>query len=123
MAGISKISELEARKRALVTESEICREAFKAEIDNLRLHAGNFFHTFDRVRSIGTWLMLAGPVAVPLLSFLFRKNTSEQPQPAKFKGRIATALLALKLYRKYGPLVRSAVRHFKTRRRSTAEAR
>lgn len=123
MAGVSKISELEARKRALVTESELCREAFRTEIDNLHSHATSFFHKFDRIRSVGPWVMLAGPVALPLLSMLFRGRKKEAPQAPRAKGVIATALIAFRLYRKYWPLVKSTVSQFRSRRRATREAR
>lgn len=123
MAGVSKISELEARKRALVTESEICREAFRTEIDNLHSHAASFFHKFDRIRSVGPWVMMAGPVAFPLLSMLFRRRKKEAPQTVRAKGAIATALIAFRLYRKYSPLVKSVVSHLRSRRHASREAR
>jgi hypothetical protein len=122
MAGISKIRDLEARKRALVTESEICRETLKAEVENLRLHGAAFLHKFDRVRSIGPWVLAAAPVAIPLLGLLTgRKNKA--PKRSPIKGGIATGLLAVRLYRRYGPLLRSLIAQLRARRRSAAEAR
>jgi len=123
MAGISKISELEARKHALVTESEICREQFKAELENLGQYSATFFQKFDRARSTGTWLILVGSIAVPLLSFVWRKKSTETSHSPKLKARVATGLLALRLFRKYGPIVKSLFGHFKERRRSASEAR
>jgi hypothetical protein len=123
MAGISKIGELEARKRALVTESEICREALKAEIENLRIQTGRYLRQVDRLRSIRPWLTLAVPLAIPFLGSLFRKHPKGAPQQSGIKGRIATALMALRLYRKYGPLVRGIIGRVRARQRAAAEAR
>jgi hypothetical protein len=124
MAGNAKITELEARKRALVTESELCREALKAELANLHAHASGFVHTFDRIRSVAPWLMLAGPVAVPILSFFFKRSPDKAaPHRSGFKGALATGLLALKTYRKYGPIVRSLVDQFRAKRRAARQSR
>jgi hypothetical protein len=118
MAGISKIEELQARKRALVTESEICREAFSAELDSLKSHAAGFVHRFDKVRTVGPWLMLAGPLVFPLARLVFRRREQPVAKPSKTKGVFAAAMVGLRLYRKYGPLVRSMVTQFQAKRRA-----
>jgi hypothetical protein len=120
MAGISKIRELEARKRALVTQSKICRETLKADIQNLLLYGSNIRKRLDRVRGVGPWLLLAAPMAAPLLGFFLHKKNNA-PRPSRVKGGIATGLLALRLYRKYSPFVRTLVSHFVSRRRATED--
>src|SRR6185369_6242961 len=122
MAGISKIGELEVRKRALAAQSEVYRETLKAEVANLRLHSAGFIHKVERIRRIGPWLMLAVPVAAPLLGLLGRKKP-QAPKPSRLKGGIATGLMALRLYRKYGPLMRGLVAHFRNKRNGPAEER
>jgi hypothetical protein len=119
MAGISKIAELHARKRALVTQSEIWRETFKADIGNLILYGSRVRNRFDNIRSVGPWLLLALPAAAALLGLFLYRNEKKNgaPEPSKVKGGIATALLAFRLYRKYGPMVRNLVTHFSSRRR------
>jgi hypothetical protein len=123
MAGISKIAELEARKRALVTQSEIWRETLKADIENLRLYGSSVRNRFDKILRVGPWLLLALPVAAPLLGLFLHRNKKKNgaPEPSKVKGGIATALLGFRLYRKYGPMVRNLVTHFASRRRVTED--
>ena len=126
MAGIAKIRELEARKRALVTESEICRETLRADVQNLQLYGASFFKRIDQIRGIGPWLLLALPMAAPLVSFFSRKRASQEPhstRPSGIKGGFATAMLALRLYRKYGPLVRTLVAKLASKRRTAPEDR
>src|SRR5579859_6822271 len=124
MAGVTKVSELEARKKALVTESEICRETLKAEAENLRAYGVGFFKKIDRVRSFGPWLMLAAPMAIPLVRlFGGRKATTSPPPPSPIKSRLAMLMLGLRLYRQYGPLIRSFATQFLARRRPASESR
>ena len=126
MAGIAKIAELEARKRALVAESEICRETLRADVQNLQLYGASFFKRIDQIRGIGPWLLLALPMAAPLVSLFSRKRapqSSHSARPSGIKGGFATALLALRLYRKYGPLVRTLVEKLVSKRRRAPEDR
>ncbi len=122
MAGVSKIRELEARKRALVAECEICRETLKAEVHNLQLYAASFKNKFGYIRSLGPWLLFAVPLAAPLLGLASRKK-NESHRPSRLKGGIATALLGMRLYRKYGPMLRTLVAQFRSKRQAASEAR
>jgi hypothetical protein len=120
MAGVSKIRELEARKRALVTESELCREALKAEVENLRHYSAGFFQKIDRVRSFGPWLMLAAPVAIPLFRlFSNRAKPAATPRSSGLKGGLAALMLGVRLFRQYAPLVSSLASQFLARRRAS----
>lgn len=135
MAGIPKIRDLEARKRALVTESEICRENLKADLHNLVLYGDGLRKRVDQVRRIGPWLTLGLPIAAPLLGLLSRRrnkhheskhSNAKHPDsvpPSRVKASIATALMAWRLYRKYGPTVRSLVTHLVTKYRTRDEER
>lgn len=125
MAGVSKVAELEARKRALITESELCREALKADLENLRAYTDGIFKKIDRVRSFAPWLMLAAPVGIPLLKLFTGRKTSNHhaPAPSPMKGRLATLMLGFRLYRQYAPMVRSVIGQFMSRRRAAAESR
>jgi hypothetical protein len=129
MVGISEIEDLLARKRALVNQSEICRENLKSELQNLALSIESLRKRVDKVRSIGPWLLLGLPVAAPLLRLFSKNRTKGQVEPgasgdaaahAGIKGGLATALLALRLYRKYVPLARSLVTHLVSRYRKRA---
>lgn len=123
MAGVSEIADLEARKRALVRQSELCRQALQADLHNLVLYGANLRRRVDQVRSVGPWLLLATPLAAPLAGLLFKKRhkpTNSAP-PARTKGIVASALLAFRLYRKYAPLVRSMASHLVSRRSRSAD--
>lgn len=122
MAGFTKIRELESKKRALVIESEICREAIKAELQNLRLYGSGVVHTFDRVRSVAPWLALVGSVVMPVLGLVLGKNTKGPHHASPLKKAIAAAVLGLQIYRKYGSLVRTLVTSFQAKQKPVGGA-
>jgi hypothetical protein len=122
MAGISKIAELQARKQALVTESEICRENLKTEIDGLKAFADGIIRKVNQARHVGPWLKLAAPVAIPLVALLAGKRAKLHRQPRP-EGKIAKALHALRLFGKYGPLARALVSRFQSRNNSPPKRR
>lgn len=117
------MSELEARKRALVTESELNREALEAELENLRQYGAGFFQKIDRVRSFGPWLILAAPLAIPLIRLFTNRKPAAPPRSSGMKGGLAKILLGVRLYRHYAPMVRSVASQFIARRRASAQAR
>jgi hypothetical protein len=123
MAGVSEIADLEARKRELVRQSELCRQSLQADLHNLAQYGANLRRRVDQVRSFGPWLLLAAPLATPLVGLLFKKRgkTANSAAPARTKGIVASALLAYRLYRKYAPLVRSMVGHLVSRRSRTGD--
>jgi len=97
MARIFKIKELEARKRALVEESDLYRQTLRFEIHNLRLRA-----MWTKRRA--TWLTLSPllPLLAPLIkAFVKRKQTQRSS-----KWRIVSAALAgWQLYQKISRFV------------------
>jgi hypothetical protein len=121
MAGVSRITELEARKRALVAESERSREALKADLANVQHYTSGFFTIMDRARSFSPWLLMAIPAAIPLLK-LFRGGKAEKPR-SPLKGRLAKLMLGVRIFRQYGPMVRSLIGRFQARRSAAAAAR
>jgi hypothetical protein len=124
VAGISKIKELEERKRALVAECETSRQALKEEVWKLRQQGLAFRHKVERVRSVGPWVMLASTFAVPVLRPLFGLGKRvKAPRPSALKKGFATGLMAFRSYQKYSPLVRSLVAQFRNKRRRAAGAR
>ncbi len=102
MAGILTIKQLEARKRALVAESEVYRQTLKLEVQNLRLYAVRF------QRKLGFFspanpLMMALPFGLSFLRFrgprwFQRKRKWRRP------GFIGALWLGWRLYRRFGPL-------------------
>jgi len=121
MARVSRVSELEARKRALVVESERCREALRADLANVKHYTSGFFTTIDRARSFSPWLLMVIPAAIPLLK-LFRGGKAEKPR-STLKSRFAQLMLGFRLYRQYWPMVRSIVGQFQGRRNPAAAGR
>jgi hypothetical protein len=92
MARIFKIKELEARKRALVEESDLYRQTLRFEIHNLRLQA-------IAMKRRATWLTLSPlwPLIPPLLKAFFKKKERR----ASSRWRIFSTLLAgWQLYQK-----------------------
>ena len=97
MARLFKIKELEARKQALVEESELYRQTLRLEIDNLRLHA------MWMKRRAG-WLTLT-PLW-PLLPTLLKAFVKKRQRQRSSKWRIISTVLAgWQLYRKISRFV------------------
>jgi hypothetical protein len=96
MARIFEIAELEARKRALASESEVYRETLGLEIRNVRLSVDAFKRRFFGVRKLAGLLPFAAPVA----GIWFGKR-----QSGSRSGLWRTALLAWQLYRRLAPVL------------------
>jgi hypothetical protein len=114
MARISKIEQLEARKGALVAESEVYRQTLKLEIQNLRLyglHAGSKVQQFKG-------LFLVMPLVLSLTRILSGKFSGRRRRPG-WRRLFTTALMGWRLYRKFGPSVQSMVTHWFTRKSSS----
>jgi len=90
------MNELEARKKALVAESEVYRETLKLEIQNLRLSAIQARRKVSFLGTASSFLMLAAPLAGRLFS-------SERPHP--FRRVLKAGFVGWRLYRKIGPLM------------------
>jgi hypothetical protein len=70
MARIIKIAELEQRKKALVAESEACRQVLHLELQNLRSAGYRWRRNFSKL-SFANPLILA---VLPLLTTLLRRR-------------------------------------------------
>ena len=89
------MNELEAKKRALIAESEVYRETLKLELHNLQLYVAR---TRQKLRSFGKpnpLLMLAAPLA----GALFRK------QRGSWLRRAAMAFLGWQVSNRLMPLL------------------
>jgi hypothetical protein len=93
MARIFTIKELEARKQALVQESDLYRQTLRFEIYNLRLHATS-------VKRRATWLTLS-PLW-PLLPTLIKAfvKRKQKPQRSSQWRLFSTALAGWQIYQK-----------------------
>jgi hypothetical protein len=93
MARFFKIKDLEARKLALVEETDLYRQTLRFEIDNLRLHTVS-------MKRRATWMALS-PLW-PLIPSLFNSFYKKKQTQRSSKWRIVSAALAgWQLYQKF----------------------
>jgi hypothetical protein len=101
MGGLFHDAQLEARKRALVAESEVYRQILQLECYNLRLYSTKVGHQFSNLK----YLLLIG---VPLVSALLQfRRVRAKPRRRGLLGFLGKVLVGWRLYRKYGGLMRS----------------
>jgi hypothetical protein len=104
MGRIFKVKELEAKKRALVEESDLYRQTLRFEVHNLRLHA---MWTKRRMTAL-TFSPLWTLVPPFLNSFLSKRKRRSS------KWRIfSTALAVWQLYRKFSGFLPSLFSRFR----------
>jgi hypothetical protein len=89
------MNELEARKRALVAESEIYRQTLKLEFQNLRLYGAGLQRKFAAFRLLQPLLMLAAP---------FARGSFRKRGFSKFR-LVTKAIWAWQLYRRIAPVL------------------
>ncbi|HEV2211182.1 MAG TPA: hypothetical protein VG167_20655 [Verrucomicrobiae bacterium] len=114
MAGIFEVKELQARKRALVAESEAYRHALNLEVHNVRLYMVGFRRKLRRLRALRPLLVL-----LPLAGWFVRSRShTEEPKarPAGLRRLLGWGLLAWRMSRQYGPLVGTLLGKLRERR-------
>lgn len=120
MAGLFEMSELEARKRALVAESEAYRQLLRMEIQNFRLLNAHGKQRLSWLRS-GPLLLLA-PLAGPLLRSFFRQRSAKGRQPGWLRLVLA-ALAGMRFYRRMAGTLGRWLPAFRTGRAAREEER
>ena|SRR2546427_56272 len=98
MARIFKVKDLEPRRRALASESEVYRQALTLEIQNLRLYAARLRQRFNPIVHSAPTLKLLLPIVA---GWLGRRRRG------KWSRLIGFALVGWQAYKRFGPLVRS----------------
>jgi len=95
MARLFKVKDIEARKRALLEESDLYRQSLRFEIDNLRLHT-------TWVKRRATWLTLTPlwPLVLQLLKFFVKKK-----RPNSKWRWFSSAMAGWQLYQKVARFV------------------
>jgi hypothetical protein len=107
--------ELEARKRALVAESEAYRETLRLELNQLQLHAA---HVKQRMRLVA--LAPAGLALLPVIIRFIRRRSSRD-KPRSWAARLFTSAVAgWRLARRFSPVI-SAFRERVRRRKFAAQ--
>ena len=115
MAKILRLKELEARKRALVAESEVYRQTLTLEIQNLRIY---------RVRMQKKLVVarLANPLFLFGASFLgsrfFGRSARRRPR-GKLSRVVGATLMGWKLFRQFGPAIQKRLVQLLVRRQGS----
>lgn len=107
MARIFKVTDLEARRRALAAESEVYRQALTLEIQNLRLYAARQQRTYGGIVS---GLASSAPILkllMPLVAMWMRRRRHRRR--GKWSRLIGLAAMGWQAYSRFGPMIRSVV--------------
>ena len=89
------MNQLEAKKKALVAESEVIRETMKLELHNLRLFGAQAKHKFTSFENPNRLLLLGAPLA----GFLLRRKR------VSFLRRVAMGLMTYQFSSRVLPLL------------------
>jgi hypothetical protein len=105
--------QLEARKRALVAESEAYRQTLQLELAQLQLHAAHLKRRF-RLVLLAQPLVALLPLVIKLVTG--RKARIEGNSRSKFGGMLNAALIGWRLARRFAPMFNSFRRRPRPRR-------
>ena len=103
MAEVFRLKDLEAKKRALVAESEVYRQTLTLEIQNLRLYGARMRRKFILLRFANPLLLTAGTL---FGSRLFRSGVKRKRR-GKWSRLFGAGLMGWRLYRQFGPMLRT----------------
>lgn len=92
------MSDFKARKKMLVTESEVYRELLKLEIQTLKVYGIRTKRRLSFFSTYTPWLLMSG---LPILSGLFKRKRKNSPLE-----RLSLLFLAgWKAYRQFAPIL------------------
>lgn len=100
------MTDLEAKKRALIAESEVYRQMLTVDVHNLRIYNAHFQRKLKVLRSFRALVFLL-PLLAPLGFRFARAGRRETHTRGGWRGLVGTGLFAWRLYRKFNPLLRS----------------
>ncbi len=113
------MTQLEARKRALVAESEVYRQTLTLEIQNIRLYSARIQRNFAILRLANPVLLAAGSM---LGARLLRRGGGggvRRKRRGKWSRLFGASLMGWRLYRQFGPTLQGLF--FNRRSRSQSE--
>ena len=117
MARLLKLAELEARKKALVAESEIYRQTLQVEVRNIQLSVAGTTRKLSHFKSLFAIVPVGSSLLGMLIAGLFRRKKRE----SSGLRLLPTALMGWRLYQKYGPMLQPLLSKLtKTKRNSNA---
>jgi len=98
------VNSLAARKKALVAESEVYRQALRIELQNVRLYAVRMRRKVEFFNSAKPLLLL-----LPLVGSLLAPRFKERPKKKARGWRrwLGTGLLGWKMYRSVAPILQT----------------
>lgn len=102
MAGIFKIKDLEARKKALADQNDLCRQMLQLELRNLQIYTRRLKRKWSRFMVLKPLLSLA-PLAGMAGTFLGRR---QRERSGNWTRLARTAMTGWALYRRYWRPVR-----------------
>lgn len=115
MAEIFGLKDLEARKRALIAESELYRQTLSLEIQNIKVYGARWRSRFALLRLANPLILLAGSFIGG--RFLGRASSRRQRR-GKVSRMIGASLMGWRLYRRFSPLVQRLLSARANRKRS-----
>jgi hypothetical protein len=115
MARLLKLADLEARKQALVAESEIYRQTLQVEFHNIQLSIAGTSRKLSHFKSLFAIVPVGSSLLGVLVATLFRRKKSE----TSGLRILPTALMGWRLYQKYGSMLQPLVSKFINRRRNS----
>ena len=114
MASFSKVSELAARKRAVVAECEAYRQMLTADVEQIREYRRSFRRKFGFLR-ISRLLLVLVPAGLTI--FGLKSRSRKLPvETAGWKRWLSTALIGWRLYRKFSPALGPILAQLRSRR-------
>jgi hypothetical protein len=105
--------QLEARKRALVAESEAYRRTLQLEFTQLQIHVEHLKRRF-RLVLLAQPLMALLPLVIKLVAG--RKGRTERNSRSKFGGILNAALIGWRLARRFAPMFSAFRRRHRERK-------
>ena len=111
MAGFIPVKDLEAKRRALVAESEVYRQTLLLEVMNVRLSSVKTRRQFSN--AIQPWLLVVAPLGA--IIGIWRNGGTQVNRARRKGGMLGKILLGYRLYRRFGPVVRPWLEQIVTR--------
>lgn len=102
MAGISELSALAARKRALAAESELYRQTLRLELQNARLYGARIKSRFQLFKAARPLLL-----ALPVLGAVWRwaRRSASLHKPRGWRRWFNLGLSGWRAYRRISPVI------------------
>jgi hypothetical protein len=120
MAGYSKIADLLERKRALIAESDLHRQNLALELQNIRLYAYRLrqrVSVFERFKPLLILLPLVGAFAGRRFG-----RGARRKRRSRLGQLFAATLFGVRMYRRFGPVLRVALPSLLRRKRAFVQA-